>query len=1652
MAKYSTPWYILSVGLLSLITKTHLTAHDSSDGYISSNERYFDDFSFIEREISSGLRSDYAGDNIKFQIKFDPATLDFRQRPLGVPHIKKVHLFNFDTNRSIDMTSISGSTVHFHSSFFQDKKIPPMGNTSFNVVFLGREEGYIESCLFIHTTNGHFKYNVKGVSVYSPYYLHPIVGVKLPMNATFTPLIYLHNPHSEPIQILEIYTSGGDFHLELPTGEREGPKKIWEIAPFETKAVIRVKFSAKVEQNHTAFVRIRLNITEEVLVVPLEVEVSPKGGIFAPQGYVDFGIGGSANHPKHEKLCLYNPFAKPIKLQSISARSKAIKIEYEQGVVLPSGKSKGVCVNVANITLDWRKAFKNKDSTGKITVKYRNGKGIAEIPYYLTVLEGGVSFDAEVTKYFINDKSKSLHRNFKLKNDFKSSIRILNISASEEVLKYFKIKNFKPLMLKEQEERVIFSIDLRPDVKIQNVQIDSHIELKTNVSTVAIPVLSYKGTLKLVQLFDIPLLYDGWSLMSDGRIGTWWVYNYVFQYLPFKSKDYSLDVGLISFNTRKEINFLVLNENPVNIKIRGLKTSIPLTSTTLVGCGRNDPRTALLQPSFENLRMCNQLKPGEYAILKLVVQTANNEGHVWGEIQVETDYENLSVPVQFKVAAGKLEIGPDRLVFDQCFPGKICSHPLKVHSTFNEPMIIKNIVSLPPDPRLSCRHTGHIMAHTTKIVGQLYLNPNVGCGNECYAGLHKDLYDQWLRTLMLPKSVVNFDLNLFNTFYNRFLNITSNGLKKWQNLTLRMDTSEVRSHTFKTRVKMSWPSLLFDIPDNKSVIIFPLTQLGNTSYRNFSIKNPSSHNLIVQILLDKFYPSVEVLYEGLPTTGLPVYTPPSKGDCFFFFENDYFHQTDFFEKSNFKVHPFTLPLFLKPGENRTFSVGFRGEQVGDFSSSIFFRNNLTVIEMLRLRGRSTEPMFRFGNRKPGAVQPLLFEFTDKHFKECDRENSYRYNQNVVIKRSFTTRNTGEIPIFFHSFRIDDVPCEGYGFKVLNCAPFVLPPNGSRKIDIEFTPDFTLARVVRSLILKTSCNFNVNYTLQATVPSYYIPICSGAIPRPFWELYAYYFTVTLICIKLVLVLFVAFFDGEKIKAQLIGVVLTCPTVQPVLDLRLLGQQVRDEVQNTQEEAVEEATVNEARIVENSPQVSEGYNIKPEPDKSPALVPAVGKSKKKLGKRNTNEGSEYTETPQKVSEVFKYKTNGSAEKKDKEDEKKSSHYNKENKKTMSCKRLNRLLVEEETSSTTTESSTNTDEVLESKENRCVRDNANKLKFENATNSEEGPREPRIAQNKVDRRRASKNPLKTKEHLDNSRNQQCESRSRNETKKRQSKEQKEKISVCSRKSSSEKSQTKPIDVQNVSSATLVSPKVWTENRATFSDVVARSECQPASSRPTNVTPSKPTMYVEPYKQTSTPLGPIGSRPVDFWQSGEAAAQSPLRDSGVNSFFSNVPNTENRNTATGDVTRCGDWATFQDTEKYFRYDPPRSNNNSIQSNSTALAQDYNVLDPWNRSVQNHWNSSNANPLRNSTIPFGTVSNQTASPNRQSSYPWDSSSVWQWNPWESPRSPTRTPPGFSSIHQNQTTNEEPQNTQRIGTYNPFTSGNIWPQNKNNIWKYSKDP
>ena len=58
---------------------------------------------------------------------------------------------------------------------------------------------------------------VFGVGIPNPYRIRPILGAKVPVNSSFSPLIHMHNPHSSTLQVCQlfkIYISVFDY-LEL---------------------------------------------------------------------------------------------------------------------------------------------------------------------------------------------------------------------------------------------------------------------------------------------------------------------------------------------------------------------------------------------------------------------------------------------------------------------------------------------------------------------------------------------------------------------------------------------------------------------------------------------------------------------------------------------------------------------------------------------------------------------------------------------------------------------------------------------------------------------------------------------------------------------------------------------------------------------------------------------------------------------------------------------------------------------------------------------------------------------------------------------------------------------------------------------------------------------------------------------------------------------------------------------------------------------------------------------------------------------------------------------------------------------------------------------------------------------------------------------
>lgn len=1125
--------YYLFIIILLDVSKMQMSVHDNNHAFIQANNNdvrlmgVHDGLRvFMHQDVaSSGVRITDMHENFDNMdslsssncLKFVPPQLDFKERYLGVPHLERVTLVNTDENKTIHMSSVSGNTLHFHSSFFQDKTIPPKGNTSFAVVFLGRNRGQVSSTLFIHTSEGTFKYQVSGASIESPYRLRPLGGVKLPLHAAFQSMIHLHNPHHFPIQVVEVYSSGSEFHLELPGGEIEGPKTLWEVPPYTTKPVIRATFQADATSNHTAYIRMKLNNTEQVLIVPLEVEVSSQSGLYSSHHVLDFGFGGSLDRPKKLKLYLCNSSKKSLRIQNIATipPTNAVHVDFEP-LRISSGTSP---VQVAELTFDWSTGFSTGQTSGKIMIKTKQSLHKLFVPYTATVFQGGLEIDETATRFLTTD-AKFQPRNVTVSNKFKIPVAINNVSLLGEASKYFQIKKFKPMVIPPDKSVAILTISARENT-LKNLKLNSQLVLHTNISQVAIPVLSYNG--KLTKIF--PPGFEDLEL---------------------------LDFGLVSSGAVKKIKFGLQNNNPVPVELRSVSSDSLSITPKLLGVYNGNISSFMRQFSFSGTTNLTKIKPNSIAVLEVGVHAPSSEEVISADITVVSQYENLVLPVKASVAHGTLEVVPKPIVIDECFPGKVCTYPLNVRSTFNRPMTVTGVSSVPPDPRLGfINNAGNpeILPSSSSQIGELKWEPGKYCGNHCYLGVHNNATSgilQWSQSDVLPPYTSDADATLIRDKYQRFLNLTK-GIRSgfWQDLILRLDTNEVREQPFKAKVKLIWPRI-----SNASKLAFPLTQVMNTTIQRLKLVNSASHAVIVQLVMEWAYPQAKRLLDSFPQS-----LKPHCGEhCFNSTNKEFFILKNF---PKFSESYGIVNASLDPGESYEAIISYRPQAPHSSYGLLFVRSNLTIIEVVELQGQGAFAQLKFGNRKPGSENPLAFEITEKHLKDCSREKNRKSQApNLTVKRSFVARNVGDLPIFVHGFRINGLDCEGYGFSVLNCEPFLLAANGTKKIDVAFTPDFTLSKIQRTLTVETSSGIEANYTLVTTLPPFFLSACSSVLTRPAWEPLLYYSAVSFMVFLLFCVLAAAFFESDRILKCALMTMARDRNAAP-LDLRQIGTGVAKE---------------------------------------------------------------------------------------------------------------------------------------------------------------------------------------------------------------------------------------------------------------------------------------------------------------------------------------------------------------------------------------------------------------------------------------------------------------------------------------------------------------
>ncbi|XP_069747987.1 transmembrane protein 131 isoform X2 [Narcine bancroftii] len=1038
-------------------------------------------------------------------IRFEPPMLDFHEQPVGMPKMEKVYLHNPSTEETIILVSISATTSHFHASFFQNRIIPPGGNTSFDVVFLARVVGNVENTLFINTSlHGVFTYQVFGVGIPNPYRLRPFIGARVPVNSSFSPLINIHNPHSEPLQVVEMYSSGGDLHLELPTGQPEGPRKLWEIPPYETKAVMRASFSSREADNHTAFIRIKTNASDntEFLILPVEVEVTTAPGIYSSTEMLDFGTLRSQDLPKVLNLHLLNSGAKDVPITSIKQFSpnEAVTVDFKP-ITLKASETK--YTKVASIIFDASKAKSTLQFSGKITVKAKEKTySKLEIPYQAEVLEGYLGYDHATTLFHIRDSpTDPVERPIYLTNTFSFPIIIHNVSLPEDAKTMFKIKNFStPVSVPPHKALYVFSLLFTATTS--SIHIDSNILLITNASKFHLPVRAYTGFLD-------------------------------YFVLPPSLEERIIDFGILSATEEGNIIFIIMNCNPIELAVKAWFVVGDGLSIELLMVEKGNKTTIISSlTDLGKLSTTEQssviLASGYYAVFRMKLAAKELEGPYDGAVQITTDYEILTIPVRALIAVGSLVCSPKHIVLPCSFPGKVVHHGLNIMSSFSQKVKLQNIRSLTEDVRFYYKRMKHnkddLESRKKSKIANIYFDAGLLCGDHCYVGLpfltKSELRSQ--HSLAMQDDAWDADWDLYKNLYKKWTELKETSAHK-VDVVFEVDTDLQKNVQAIISSELVWPSLV-----NATHLIFPLTNTNNTSERELILENPADVPVFAQLLPLALYPKpsfvADVLMERLHLgkhTNLDTKT--------FEFKLISNHTSSVKSTSGFvesSARQSVLNVFLRPGERRAVTVKFAPVHNRTVMTLIIIRNNLTVVDAVMVQGQGTAESLKLAGKHPGAGSSLRFKINEVLLKDCSDKMKLR-EPNFTLKRIFKVENTGLLPVLVKSMEISGYICEGYGFKVVNCQEFALKPNASKEMTILFTPDFTASRVIRELKLITAGGSELVFALNASLPYHMLATCAEALPRPNWELGLYVIISGIMSVLFLLVIGTAYLEAQGI---------------------------------------------------------------------------------------------------------------------------------------------------------------------------------------------------------------------------------------------------------------------------------------------------------------------------------------------------------------------------------------------------------------------------------------------------------------------------------------------------------------------------------------------
>lgn len=756
-----------------------------------------------------------------------------------------------------------------------------------------------------------------------------------------------------------------------------------------------------------------------------------------------------------------------------------------------------------------------RTTSGRIVVQSKNGQLKATVGYHWTVAASYLHYNRSSTQFLASSTSQQLPncRPLTVANDFALAVDVLDASLTNGQ-NYLEIRNFQQRILRTREQGSILDLCLIKLPPLQTGPYVAQLSLKTNTSArldIAVSVFTGRMT---------PIWKDQPETIDDPGSG---------------SNETDRFVGWLTQGSSKELYMALYNGNPegVGVALHGWGTNCSNAVLTYLGSESGNAAQFKSRSNFiANLTMATTVRPGSYAVFQVLIhgEDQGSDDTTPLLVHVRTAYETIAVTLRYRTMAGSIRTIPEPLPWSAHFLDPHLTTEVRLNSTLETPV---TVVGFRAPPSLQHKlsfdlYGGDIRAMQSAGIARLAYPLDWHCAQSPLAKLSGK---RWNGAADFESTTA-----LYGCYESLVQSLWS------QVASVKLVTKEIGFTDMPLRLDVQWPRLAV-----KRRLHFPLTEMGRQSRVELKLVNPTSNVILAHIVRLDNEEALRDLVAKLPshlTEGIEL---PSRNQ-------QQQQQPRRNSPSPFSLHASEedqetdVMVYLTPGSQVVLSVSFRPQADLKYRSLLAVKNNVTGLELVSVSGQGQSAKFLLANRKPGSTQPLLFDIGEQHLKNCLIGATNKYlPPSVTVKRTFTARNRGQFPITITGFDINQSPCEGYGFRILQCQPLTLLPNESHSVEVAFTPDFTQTRISRVLRLHSLLggqNTPLNYTLTATLPDHMLVPCAAVLPRPNWEIFFYYGSVVISVFLLLCVITAAALDADRILKTGVVAMVTVVNAQSI----------------------------------------------------------------------------------------------------------------------------------------------------------------------------------------------------------------------------------------------------------------------------------------------------------------------------------------------------------------------------------------------------------------------------------------------------------------------------------------------------------------------------